>query len=127
MKGGGRVSPTGNKPSTVRRARSLRNNATEGEKRLWSELRQFKRLYGLHVRRQVPIGSYIADFAIQSHRLVIEVDGEFHSQPARLLFDARRDAWLKTQGYRIVRIDTGELSGNFDGCIETILRELGLA
>jgi len=121
------MSPTGNRPSTVRRARSLRNNATEGEKRLWSELRQFKRHYGLHVRRQVPIGRYIADFAIQSCRLVIEVDGEFHFEPERLLSDAKRDAWLKTQGYRIIRINTGELSENFDGCIETILRELGLA
>ena len=121
------MSPTGNKPAIVRRARSLRNDATEGERSLWSDLRQFKRLYGLHVRRQAPIGRHVVDFAIQSRRLVIEVDGEFHALPERQQADMRRDKWLKSQGYSIIRITTGELSENFDGCIETILRELGLA
>jgi very-short-patch-repair endonuclease len=90
-------------------------------------LKQFKRLYGLHVRRQVPIGPYFADFAIQSRKIIIEVDGEFHALPERQQADMRRDKWLKSQGYSIIRITTGELSENFDGCIETILRELGLA
>jgi len=121
------MSPTGNDRAAVRRARSLRNSATEGEKKLWSELRQFKKYYGLHVRRQAPVGRYVVDFAIQSRRLVIEVDGEFHAQPERQAADARRDKWLQSQGYRVIRIATGELSENFDGCIETILRELGLA
>ena len=119
--------PSGNDRAVVRRARSLRNASTEGEKRLWSELRQFRRIYGLHVRRQAPIGRYVADFVIQSRRLVIEVDGEFHALPNRQIADARRDEWLKSQGYRTLRITTGELSENLDGCIETILRELGLA
>lgn len=121
------MSPSGRNTTIVRRARSLRNNATEGERKLWSELRQFRRLYGLHVRRQAPIGPYIADFVIQSRRLVIEVDGEFHTMPARQFADARRDAWLQGQGYRVVRLATGELCDNLDGCIETILRELGVA
>ncbi len=105
----------------------MRKNLTDGEARLWSELKQFKRLYGLHVRRQAPIGPYFADFAVQSRKLVIEVDGEHHFQPDRLEKDAKRDAWLAERGYRVLRIDTGELDENFDGCIETILRVLGLA
>ena len=121
------MSPTGKDLAVVKRARSLRNNATDGERRFWSELRQFKRYYGLHVRRQAPIGRYVADFVIQSRRLVIEVDGEFHAAPERQTADKRRDKWLKSQGYRTVRITTGELTENLDGCIETILRELGLA
>lgn len=121
------MSPTGNDRAVVKRARSLRNNATDGERRLWSEMRQFKRYYGLHVRRQAPIGRYVADFVIQSRRLVIEVDGEFHAAPERQTADKRRDKWLESQGYRTLRITTGELTENLDGCIETILRELGLA
>lgn len=99
---------------------------TEGEKRLWSELRSLKTLYGVHVRKQVPIGPFIADFAIHSARLVIEVDGEHHFTPKGMAKDARRDDWLKNAGYRVVRFNTGELADSFDGCIEQILGELGL-
>jgi len=47
---------------------------TDGERRLWEEIREFRRLYGLHVRRQALIGHYIADFAIHERELIIEVD-----------------------------------------------------
>ena len=119
--------PTRVPPSTIRRSRAMRKNLTDGEARLWSELKQFRRLYGLHVRRQVPIGPYFADFAVQSRKLVIEVDGEHHFEPERQEKDAKRDAWLADLGYRVLRINTGELDENFDGCIEAILKELGLS
>jgi len=83
-------------------------------------------LYGLHVRKQVPIGSYIADFAIHSRNLIIEVDGEHHFSPDGMRRDKKRDAWFAGQGYRVLRINTGELSENIDGCVETILREAGV-
>ncbi|MAL11047.1 MAG: DNA (cytosine-5-)-methyltransferase, partial [Maricaulis sp.] len=50
------------------RARSLRNNATEPEKRLWYRLRGWRK-DGFPVRRQVPIGPYIVDFACHSCRV----------------------------------------------------------
>ena len=99
---------------------------TDGEKRLWNELRDFRRLYGIHVRKQVPIGPYVADFAIQSAKLIIEVDGHFHTELARRTKDEERDAWLMQAGYRVLRFTTGELDAARDGCIEEILRELGL-
>ena len=104
----------------------MRKNLTEGETRLWSELKQFRRLYGVHVRRQAPIGSYFADFVIQAEKIVIEVDGEHHFTSDGSKHDARRDAWFAEAGYRVMRINTGDLTENFDGCIETILRELEL-
>ena len=120
------MSPTIVDPRAISRARSLRRNMTEGEKKLWSELREFRRLYGVHVRKQVPIGPYIADFAIHSAKLVIEVDGEHHFTPEGLTKDVKRDEWLKKAGYRVIRFNTGELAEAFDGCIEQVLRELGL-
>ena len=112
--------------STRLRARSLRKNATEGEKRLWTELREWRKRYGVPVRRQVPFGPYVADFAIYFKHLIIELDGEFHALEVRARRDAHRDSWLPEQGYRVLRINTGELAGNFDGCIETLLREVGV-
>ncbi|WP_206455334.1 endonuclease domain-containing protein [Aurantimonas marina] len=120
------MSPTRVDPPLIRRARRLRKTMTEGEKRLWNELKSFRKLYGIHARKQVPIGPYVPDFAIHSARLIVEVDGEFHFEPERFARDAIRDAWLKRQGYRVLRFNTGEIDTDLDGCIEEVLIALGL-
>ncbi len=99
---------------------------TDCEKRLWSELREFRRLFGIHVRRQAPIGPYIADFAVHEAALVIEVDGEHHFTGQGRMRDRMRDAWLAEQGYRVLRFNTGELDESFDGCVEEIMKALGV-
>jgi very-short-patch-repair endonuclease len=118
--------PNANTPQLISRARKLRRNMTDGEQRLWSELREFRRLYGIHARKQAPIGPYVVDFVIQTKKLVIEIDGEHNFFPDRMRRDAQRDAWLRNEGYRIIRINTGELSDSFDGCVEEIMRAVGL-
>ncbi len=82
---------------------------TDGERRLWAELRDFRRHFGIHVRRQAPIGHFIADFAVHERKLIIEVDGEHHFLPDRLPRDAVRDRWFVSQGYTVLRFNTGEL------------------
>lgn len=99
---------------------------TLGEQKLWSELRQFKKAHGLHVRKQTPVGPFIADFVIHAIKLVIEVDGEHHFEPDGQARDTKRDAWLKLEGYRVLRFSTGDLEEAFEGCIEEIMREAGL-
>jgi very-short-patch-repair endonuclease len=39
------------------------------------------------------------------HRIVIEADGPFHD-PEK---DSLRDAWLETQGFRVVRLTNTEI------------------
>lgn len=112
--------------ATIARARRLRHAMTGGEQKLWSHLKEFRKLYGLHVRKQVPIGPYVVDFAIHAERLVIEVDGHFHEEPDRAAKDAARDSWLRRAGYRVLCFRTGDLDDSFDGCIEEILGQLGL-
>jgi very-short-patch-repair endonuclease len=126
IKGGGKAVPTATKPESIARARKLRRNMTNGEKRLWSELREFRRHYGLHVRKQAPIGPYIVDFVVHERRLVIEVDGEHHELPEQRSRDARRDGWLAQQGYQVVKLKTGELADAFEGCVAEILHVAGL-
>lgn len=118
--------PTSVTSDAISRARKLRRNMTEGERKLWSELKEFRHLYGVHVRKQAPIGPYVADFAIHSKKLIVEVDGEHHFLPEQVSRDAKRDRWLANQGYRVLRLTTADLSNSFDGCVEDILRELGL-
>ena len=120
------IVPTSIEPVTISRARRLRRDMTDGERRLWSELREFRRLYGIHVRRQAPVGPYVADFVIHEHRIAIEVDGQHHFQGDQPLRDRRRDNWFASQGYQVIRLNTGELSESFEGCIVEILHALGL-
>lgn len=118
--------PTAIASQAITRARRLRRSMTDGERKLWSELREFRRWYGLHARKQVPIGPYIADFAIHEKKIVIEVDGEHHFRPKQAEKDAVRDQWFAGEGYKVIRFTTGDLADTFDGCVEEILRELGL-
>ena len=70
---------------------------------MWTALRA-SRWDGLKFRRQVPIGPYVADFYCHAHRLIIELDGAPHENPDQRAHDLGRDAWLRGQGYRIVRL-----------------------
>lgn len=118
--------PTFIKAGTIRRAKHLRRNMTDGERKQWGELKHFREWYGIHVRKQAPVGNYVADFVIHERRLIIEVDGEHHYTEQGLIRDVVRDEWLSSQGYRVLRFNTGELSDAFNGCIEEILHALGL-
>ena|SRR5271167_326334 len=102
------------------RARQLREFSTDAERRMWSALRD-RRLSRYKFRRQHPIGRYIVDFACTEYRLVIELDGSQHADNAA---DARRTAWLESQGWRMVRFWNNDVLGNIDGVIEAVLEAL---
>jgi very-short-patch-repair endonuclease len=75
----------------VLRARSLRRNATEAEKLLWSALRS-RRLKGIRFRRQVVIGRYVADFCSAHPKLIIELDETQHEE--QMSYDEVRTRYL---------------------------------
>ena len=70
-------------------ARMLRRNATSAEKRLWNCVRAAQ-LGGFQFRRQFPIGEFIVDFCCRGRRLVIELDGSQHADPAAVVEDRER-------------------------------------
>jgi len=93
------------------------------EQRLWKELRKLD----AHIRRQAPIGRYIADFACQAKKLVIEVDGEVHERLDEVVLrDHERSEWLRGQGYRVVRFTNREVDADVFGVVEAIKRHLAL-
>jgi very-short-patch-repair endonuclease len=98
----------------------MRSGATDAEHRLWQILRAH-RFSGYKFRRQVPIDYYIADFVCFARRLIIEVDGGQHSESRA---DAKRDAFLSSQGFRVLRIWNNDLFTNEDGVAELILSAL---
>jgi very-short-patch-repair endonuclease len=103
----------------VKRARSLRKTLSLPEVLLWQQLR--KRPGGLKFRKQFPIGRMTVDFACLERRLIIEVDGEGHNfgdQPRR---DAARDASLRREGFRVMRVAARDVFKNMDGVLRFIL------
>ncbi len=103
------------------RAQHLRKNPTEAESRLWTALRQ-RQVGDARFRRQVPFGSYVADFVCFSARLVIELDGGQHAKRAK--DDDLRDAWFVARGYRTLRFWNNEVFENFDGVLTAIATAL---
>lgn len=104
------------------RARGLRQNMTEAERRVWQILRS-QRMRGHKFRRQVPIGRYIADFVCHEARLVLEIDGGQHDRLSPR--ETERSAFLQSQGYRLLRFWNSEVLRNPDGVYETIAEALG--
>ncbi len=98
------------------RARTLRRDATEVEKKLWQQLRQppFKQH---HFRRQATIGPYFADFASHQLKIVIEVDGGQHVDNAT---DESRTFHLASEGYRVLRFWNNEIIENMSGVLSAI-------
>ena len=108
-------------PITQNRARSLRNQATDTERHLWHFLRN-RQLGGHRFRRQVPINTYIADFACLEAKLIIELDGGQHQQQAE--YDARRDRQVAAKGFRILRFWDNQVFQETSAVLEVILRAL---
>ena len=59
---------------SVARARRLRRDSTDAERKLWRALRS--KLSQFKWRRQMPVGPYFADFACFAEKLIVEVDGD---------------------------------------------------
>ena len=85
---------------TLNNAKTLRSKQTEAEQRLWYHLRAH-RFLGLKFRRKKPMGRYIVDFVCLEQRLIIELDGGQHVE--QIASDQHRDAWLRSQGYTVLR------------------------
>jgi very-short-patch-repair endonuclease len=101
----------------------LRQRQTEAEKILWAKLRN-RQLEGVKFRRQQPIGRYVVDFASFEKRILVEIDGGQHDETGIRQKDEERTAWLKGEGYRILRFWNNEVLNNMDGVLEVIREAL---
>jgi very-short-patch-repair endonuclease len=104
-------------------ARALRKRLTPQEVKLWVKLRELKAL-GFHFRKQAPVGPYIVDFISFGCKLVIEADGGQHGMPKGAESDQARDAFLQSQGFRVLRFWNSDIDANLGGVMESILSTL---
>jgi len=85
---------------------------TPPEVRLWVRLR--RRDGGPSFRRQHPIGPYVLDFYCAQVKLAVEVDGRGHLDDRQIDHDERRNAWLRSQGIEVLRIQAARVMADAD-------------
>jgi very-short-patch-repair endonuclease len=118
MKAGNSI--TKRRKGATERARRLRRDETDAERRLWYWL-SGRELCGFKFVRQIPLGPYVVDFLCRSKRLVIEIDGEQHADSVG---DVRRTAWLNRHGYSVLRFWNHEVLRERDSVLDAVLAVL---
>jgi very-short-patch-repair endonuclease len=104
------------------RARQLRHEMTPAEKCLWQHLRE-RKLDGAYFRRQHAIGPFVVDFFCAKAKLVVEIDGDTHSE--QIEYDTERTQWLnELKHYRVIRFTNEEVHDHIETVLERIREEL---
>ena len=111
-----------NLPYLRERRKALRSNLTLAEKRVWHRLKDAQ--LGMRVRRQHSIGNFIVDFYCARRKLIIEIDGKYHEDPTVALYDEYREAWLREQGFEIIRFTNEQVLQMPDEVMAEIKRYL---
>ncbi|RMB63490.1 endonuclease domain-containing protein [Dokdonia sinensis] len=91
-------------PETRDLRKHLRNNATPAEAFLWKHLSK-RQLAGRKFRRQHGIGPFVVDFFCSSEKLIIELDGEPHTTLNGEERDEKRDEYLESKGFKVLRFE----------------------
>lgn len=107
----------------VTRAQRLRKTPTVAEVRFWRLIAPL-RFGGYHFRKQVPLGSYVVDFACHQAKLVVEVDGDTHYVGAAPDKDAIRNRSLAEHGYLTLRFTNNDVMTNPEGVYFTLVSAL---
>lgn len=106
----------------IEEARELRKKQTKAEEIFWQLVRN-RKFNNLKFRRQHQIGNYIADFYCDELRLVIEFDGEVHNSPEQQKHDSKRDKFLTSSGFKVLRFKNQEILNS----PESVFEEIGKA
>lgn len=97
-------------------ARTLRNNMTVQEIKIWQYLKN-RQIDGVKFRRQFILGKYICDFVSLENKIVIEIDGSQHIESNS---DFQRDEFLKSIGFKVLRFWNNDIDNNIEGVISKI-------
>ena len=107
-------------PRLQRFAKEQRSTMPRAEALFWEPVRA-GRLNGLKFKRQVPITPYIVDFLCAAAKVVIELDGPSHDLPDQQAHDVGRDAWLRSQGFIVLRFPNEAVIANCGAVLDIVL------
>lgn len=78
-----------------------------------------------NIQPQVEIGRYRVDFLIPQNNVVIELDGhDYHKTKEQRTNDSKRERWLKTQSYEVLRYTGTEIHNNTTACVYELIKFL---
>ena len=92
-------------------AKEQRALATRAEDLFWQQVRA-GRFHSYKFKRQVPVAPCIVDFLCAAAKVVVELDGAPHDDPKQKAHDDARDAFLRRQGFRVLRFSNDIMLGN---------------
>ncbi|WP_238178368.1 endonuclease domain-containing protein [Calothrix sp. 336/3] len=107
----------------MEKRRTLRNNLTPAETKIWAKLRG-RQVENCKFRRQYSIGAFVVDFYLPELKLAIEIDGESHIQPRAMEYDQERQLFLEAKGIRVMRFTNEQVYQKLDGVVEAIAQTI---
>ncbi|MBW4642032.1 MAG: endonuclease domain-containing protein [Goleter apudmare HA4340-LM2] len=112
-----------NKTSELEKRRTLRNDSTPAETKIWAKLRG-RQVENCKFRRQYSIGAFVVDFYVPELKLAIEIDGDSHFQPDAIEYDKERQLFLATKGICVVRFTNEQVYQQLDEVVEAIAQTI---
>ncbi len=92
-------------------AKDLRKRQTYAEE-LFSKMVRNRNMLNIKIRRQHPIGPFIADFYCHELKLAIELDGSINEVEEVKQKDIKREQFLKEQGLYVIRFNNDDVFTN---------------
>ncbi len=108
--------------ATIANAKAHRHKPTKEEDAMWQAVRN-RQIKNCKFRRQHPIAGFIPDFVCLEQKLIVEVDGGYHTTEEQQQFDEAREKWLAENGFRMIRFTNDEILGQ----MPIVLQKLGEA
>lgn len=120
--------------SVIRRQSGLRNSNGDSSSvtqqkatNIENQFRYALLRKNLNFIEQASIGPWSIDFYLPEHDIIIEADGEFwHNTIKAKMKDRRKDAWLKSKGYKVFHFTGKEILENSNLCVEQILKSIAM-
>ncbi len=82
-------------------------------------------LNGYYVKSQVPCGKYRIDLALPKYKIAIECDGKaYHSTPEQKAHDRRKNAYLRKNGWKVMRFSGRMIHRDLAKVLEKIKSEI---
>ena len=103
-------------------AKSNRMNMTDAESVFWSLVKG--NALGQRCLRQHIIGDYIVDFLFRKSKLVVEIDGGYHTTEEQQELDVIRTEWLEGQGYHVIRFSNEQVLFDTEMVMEGVKNEI---
>ena len=103
-------------------AKEMRAKPTEAEAILRDNVRANN--LGHKFLYQYIIGQFIVDFLCPDSKLVIEVDGGYHSEIEQEYDDEQRSLWLEKMGYKVIHFSNEQIISDIDNVLKEIKKYL---